>query len=429
MTTNRSRAAAATIAALAAIAAIALTTSPSTAAARVTCQGHVATIIGTDGPDHLVGTPQADVIDGLGGADQIEGRGGNDLICGDGGRDTLRGGNGNDRLDSGDKAFEDSENGGAGDDVLLIRGTGAVYSEPGNDRIRFTRTGIPTFDFSSSPHGVHLDLRSGMLSGRGHTRVTLSPRSYHVNVIGSSHDDTISGTSLPDTLSGGPGNDVLRGGGNNDFLDGGSGHNRLFGQKGTDYFTEESGSGGRGTTTAFGGGGKDRFYLSANDDVHGGPGHDRVSLHIRPGARGVIDGGGARNSLLLWFRPAAQHPGARVHVDLARGVIRVDGQVSSHLSKQDFHTVYAARSARSTRWSILGTNQDDALFASTRPGQTAVLRGRGGDDVLHTRDGNDVLYGGPGTDSGYAGDGTDTCFSIEKPYGAATSTGCETSSP
>ena len=55
----------------------------------VTCAGHVATIVGTPGNDHIVGTDGPDVIAGLGGDDVILGLSGNDIICGGGGNDVI----------------------------------------------------------------------------------------------------------------------------------------------------------------------------------------------------------------------------------------------------------------------------------------------------------------------------------------------------
>lgn len=71
-------------------------------AAKPTCFGKAATIIGKPGNDFLLtGTRRADVIAGLGGNDRIDGGGGNDLICGGAGSDILAGGPGADRLDGG----------------------------------------------------------------------------------------------------------------------------------------------------------------------------------------------------------------------------------------------------------------------------------------------------------------------------------------
>jgi Ca2+-binding RTX toxin-like protein len=65
---------------------------------QVTCNGQIATIVGTNASETISGTPGQDIIHGLGGNDVINGRGGNDIICGGAGRDTLRGSGGDDRL-------------------------------------------------------------------------------------------------------------------------------------------------------------------------------------------------------------------------------------------------------------------------------------------------------------------------------------------
>jgi hypothetical protein len=71
------------------------------AVAAPTCQGQVATIVGTNMADVLIGTPQRDVIVGLAGNDTIRGLGGDDIECGNGGDDLLYGGPGADELNGG----------------------------------------------------------------------------------------------------------------------------------------------------------------------------------------------------------------------------------------------------------------------------------------------------------------------------------------
>lgn len=90
-----------------------------------TCDGLVATVVGTEGDDQLVGTQGDDVIVGLGGNDDISLLDGNDVACGGGGDDVIFGGDGSDRL-FGDEGNDDlrGENdndslaGGSGDDSL-----------------------------------------------------------------------------------------------------------------------------------------------------------------------------------------------------------------------------------------------------------------------------------------------------------------------
>jgi len=90
----------------------------------VTCDGQVATIVGTSGDDHLIGTAGNDVIAGLGGNDIIRGHGGDDVMCGGGGDDHITGGHGNDTM-----------LGGPGVDVLDDEGGGISHMSagPGND--------------------------------------------------------------------------------------------------------------------------------------------------------------------------------------------------------------------------------------------------------------------------------------------------------
>ena len=53
------------------------------------CFDVTATIVGTNGDDHIQGTNGRDVIVGLGGNDTISGFGDSDRICGNGGNDKL----------------------------------------------------------------------------------------------------------------------------------------------------------------------------------------------------------------------------------------------------------------------------------------------------------------------------------------------------
>lgn len=146
-----------------------------------TCNGHVATIVGTPGDDVLIGSPLADVIVGLGGNDRIEGRQGNDIICG---------GDGNDRI------F-----GGAGHDVLL--------GNAGKDRL-----------FGS--YG------KDDLFGGGNADI----------LKGGDQKDVLMGQRGADKLFGGAGTDLLLGGPMDDQLTGGAGDDVLNGQQGSDTCAE-----------------------------------------------------------------------------------------------------------------------------------------------------------------------------------------------
>ncbi len=100
-----------------------------------TCFGEEATIVGTDGRDHIRGTRGRDVIVGLGGNDVIRGLGGDDLICGNEGHDRIWGQAGNDMINGG--YGRDRIQAGAGDD--LVKGMQArdrIWDGPGNDVVQ-----------------------------------------------------------------------------------------------------------------------------------------------------------------------------------------------------------------------------------------------------------------------------------------------------
>lgn len=163
--------------------------------ATVTCQGRVATIVGTSGNDRITGTAGADVIHGLGGADTINGLAGNDVICGGYGNDTINGSGGADILNGGPGA--DFVLGGYGPDVLLGgRGADRMNGQHGND----------------------------LISGNEGNDV----------LRGGPHQDIVNGGNHADLLLGQGGADVMHGGIGNDRLFGGVGPDRLTGGPGAD---------------------------------------------------------------------------------------------------------------------------------------------------------------------------------------------------
>ena len=145
------------------------------------CDGRVATIVGTAGPDFLVGTAADDVIVGREGSDTILGGGGDDLVCSGEGDDIVWGGSGTDAVHGGDGA--DLLSGGDGNDRL--------WGEGGDDRLGGGEDG------------------DALYGGDG--------------------DDILSGHGGDDLLVAGPGTDWLRGGTGNDTLVGSSGDDRLLG--------------------------------------------------------------------------------------------------------------------------------------------------------------------------------------------------------
>jgi hypothetical protein len=148
-----------------------------------TCEGKVATIIGTDASESLTGTAGDDVIVGLGGNDTISGAGGNDAICG---------GDGNDSL-----------NGGAGADVL----SGQV--------------GLDTATYATRTTAVRVDLDNVADDGDssdGPATARDNVKSDVENLIGGSGADKLTGSAANNRLTGGLGADSLSGLGGNDNL-------------------------------------------------------------------------------------------------------------------------------------------------------------------------------------------------------------------
>lgn len=136
-----------------------------------TCNGLVATIVGTDGDDVLTGTHLDDVIVGLGGNDIINGASGSDTICGGAGDDVIDG-----------QSQADTIFGDAGNDT--------IYGRDGDDQL-FGGDGDDVIE--------------------GHSQNDI--------INGGDGDDDINGGSGDDTLDGGNGIDVVEGLWQNDTCD------------------------------------------------------------------------------------------------------------------------------------------------------------------------------------------------------------------
>ncbi len=148
-----------------------------------TCNGLIATIVGTSGDDILSGTAENDVIVGMGGNDHIYGIEGNDTICS---------GHGNDVIEGGD-----------GEDILFGNfGNDSMSGGNGNDEI---------------------------VGGRGNDRLD-----------GGDGNDILSGWSGNDELMGGDGEDSLYGAEGDDYLLGGNGSDKLRGWLGMDTYADRN---------------------------------------------------------------------------------------------------------------------------------------------------------------------------------------------
>lgn len=186
------------------------------AMAAPSCAGKRATIVGTQGADHLQGTAAADVIVSLGGRDRIEGGRGDDLICSGAGADTVEGGIGDDRIDGGDGS--DYLRGEGGADLISGRGgNDRVFGEQGRDRLaggggRDYLTGTAGRDIIKG--GAGADFATG-----GNGSDELVGGAGDDSLVGDQGDDELSGAAGDDVLVPGRGDDVASGGEDDDVIE------------------------------------------------------------------------------------------------------------------------------------------------------------------------------------------------------------------
>ncbi len=108
---------------------------PASAGAQApTCNGLVATIVGTDGNDVLVGTDGVDVIYAGRGHDRVYGNAGADIICAGPGDDLVLAGAGNDKVWGGD-GHDKIKAGRGRDQVWGGNGKDKIFGQYGNDRL------------------------------------------------------------------------------------------------------------------------------------------------------------------------------------------------------------------------------------------------------------------------------------------------------
>jgi Ca2+-binding RTX toxin-like protein len=325
---------------------------PASHAVVPTCNGLEATIVGTDGPDHLVGTDGADVV--VLGADNdiFAGKGGDDVICGDSGRDVIYPGAGNDTVLGGDG--NDSIYESAGDDVL-DGGPGS------NNRLSYAQFG-----------GVHLNLdaRVGTATSSNGTDTFSHFRTY----VGSPGYDHLIGTSA---------NEVIVGyGGNKDIIYSFGGDDQV-----TSTATESYVHAGDGDDTV--------SVKSPDAHVQLGAGNDRLNFSYAAGPSSFTGGPGLD---ALKLETGAQ--GYAVRLDKRFFEYNVGPYFQMPLL--DFEDVIGSEGGDS----IIGNGLDNYILAR---GGDDFLMGHGGNDTLDGGPGSDVANGGPGTDRCYDAETTASC--------------------
>lgn len=382
---------------------------PPAHAASVTCDGLVATIVGTQASDRLVGTSGRDVIAGLAGNDSIDGRGGNDIICGGPGGDRLVGGPGNDRLLSGPPAGnggdhfgpQDTLVGGPGDDTLVAAGP-----RP--------RKNAVVLSYVGAPRGVTVDLGAGTASGWGSD--TILARTW-VEVVGSSHDDVLTGSARADWLEGRAGDDTISGLAGDDRLDDGGGDDTVSGGPGDDDIMVAFGH-----DTAHGNGGNDSIFGFdwKADHVFGDAGDDVIDETVPVSADQEISGGsGSDRAFLRWRRLVSGKPAfTKVTTDMPAGTWTfTDQSVSFPLTGLERLEVDGKG-----RWTAIGTDGDDVYVTGWL---TKLVASMGdGDDRVTGSNKADDLDGGAGTDTVKPFGGHDVCVGFERfPLGSCEETG------
>jgi len=218
-----------------------------------TCDGVLATVLGTEADDDLLGTNGHDVVVLFGGNDIYHGLNGNDRICGGTGDDDLAGNLDNDRV-FGEDGF-DLLDGDAGNDYLDGgRDNDTIEGGAGGDTIT-GGFGDDTIEGNEEPDIINGDAGNDTIDGND-GRDSLS---------GGPGVDDIDGGDDPDVLSGGDDPDTLRGGDGNDLINGDNGNDHLYGDWGDDTLNGDAGndlvSGGIGTNTCDGGAGTDTAYF------------------------------------------------------------------------------------------------------------------------------------------------------------------------
>ena len=358
------------------------------------CHGHLATIVGTAGDDHLVGTDGPDVIVGLAGADRIDGRGGADVICGGANQ-----GRGATQLD--------------GDDI--DGGPGSDYIDPGQDRRPVGAEGYgDILRYSRASAGVRVDLsrRIGtVVDGADTDRIRVAEGLW---VLGSQYDDVIIGSRFDDDLEGNKGADVLQGGRGDDGLD------EYTGLLSRDDRDADQKSGGPGDDGIQANGGQDVLSGDAGDDdlyeqdyglaaaMSGGTGDDHLLGWYDGDVARTLDGGEGVDLLYVDNIDPYDPEGVQLVVDAATG------QVRSSVATQAVLTATGVERWRLTPEQhvvFLGSAGPDWVDARIVDGLTAQTFA--GDDVIRGSDGRDTIDAGDGTDQIDGRLGRDSCVGGE----------------
>lgn len=206
-----------------------------------------------------------DTIIGGRGADEISGGRDNDTLIGGAGFDKLMGGDGNDTLIDLDILLRDDDP-ATGPDVTALNASRGAFFDGGR--------GIDTIDFTGATQSMWVDLGGAVVvdpsysdGANGTGDWYIDPNQWLENRI--INVENLIGGSGNDGLWGNAADNEIHGGGGHDNITGGvSGDDRLFGDAGNDYLY---GSSGHDELT--GGSGIDRFLFGDTNTIDG---HDII---------------------------------------------------------------------------------------------------------------------------------------------------------
>lgn len=196
----------------------------------------------------------------------------------------LNGNDGDDRIVS--LAGLEYFTGGAGRDVLRLRGNHVVVSDTSFDS-------IPDIEQRLDGVEIKASARNSVLDARGLSRlpVTLRGSGGPDTLYGGSQNDAIYGMAGDDVIDAGAGNDKVMAGSGDDSVQGGDGNDSLQGNSGDDVIDAGAGNdrvtghagrdqlrGGTGDDTVNGGAHNDTIVGDSGDDIiRGGAGNDLIS--------------------------------------------------------------------------------------------------------------------------------------------------------
>lgn len=399
------------------------------------CDGHRATIVGTDGRDTIKGTPGRDVVQARKGRDDVRGFAGRDIICGGKGGDELTGGPGRDRVFGGPGGYVgDDEGTGVWYGNRVDGGRGDDYLSGGPDHdIDWPDYGSTpdraTFKNATGPLTVRAN---GTVSGRGMGTDRLAP-DFEL-IVGTDHADTMTTVGARSDLRGLGGQDRLRvrpglvdielAGGDGDdrldgtaakrwmVLDGGAGADGLFGSPGSDSAYPGSGN---DTVETYAGGDSVTGLVSpgvvGEDAIATGVGDDTIGLGERSGGSTAEAGPGSDKLEMSWAHGSAD-------VDAGQGTVTVDDAVARFESTERYDFGGGDADGSLT---FRGTSADERVTGVELFEVASIeLRTRGGDDrisvgyawspdvLVHAGSGDDRIRGSRRADDLYGDAGDDT---------------------